>query len=434
MSSSIKLYKLYFLSVLIAIIGSLLKKELIFVLVSGLTVVMATFSTGKDLVIFRKGLKVVSPMILLLIFGLITISNADFYNISRDVFLVSKVIFYFLAGCLVSRLKISFLTFYRCLFVAALFSSAVHIYDYWQYDAVSDSIDLQRKELGYGSTTEFLFVALYASSFFKKYKHLSFNLLKVIPILISLVLYFSRSMYISLLLVFLFASGIIVLSQLKFSFKYVFSFAVAGLFIFWVLNFADASDESPLGWMVHKFQNMPNEVFWDEKQDRTAGLREINDNWRGYEAYQGIKMYYDGTLGQKIFGYGFGALVNLHMIMNLDDQEFSEIPILHNGYIMLLVKQGIFGIILYLAFLVSLLFNSSGRTYESVGSPDFDAFQYNQLLTAFAVLTILTTITTIGILNPHDILTPILLGFFWSSSKRLSYMGKPSIRAYPVRI
>lgn len=83
--------------------------------------------------------------------------------------------------------------------------------------------------------------------------------------------------------------------------------------------------------------------------------KEINNNWRGYETYRAVNEYKSGNAKQKIFGHGFGSLVDLGMTMNLSGVDFKEIPILHNGYAYILVKTGIFGILCYLLFYFNLL-------------------------------------------------------------------------------
>ncbi len=83
--------------------------------------------------------------------------------------------------------------------------------------------------------------------------------------------------------------------------------------------------------------------------------RDININWRGHETWKALETFGSGNVLQKIIGHGFGALVDLDMKMILAGEEFTEIPILHNGYAYILVKTGMTGILCYL----SLLYYSS---------------------------------------------------------------------------
>ena len=58
-----------------------------------------------------------------------------------------------------------------------------------------------------------------------------------------------------------------------------------------------------------------------------------------------------------MFGGGFGSLVDLGFAMQLGPgQEFQFIPVLHNGYMYLLVKTGFLGLTWFVLFIVQNLF------------------------------------------------------------------------------
>ncbi|WP_446745440.1 O-antigen ligase family protein [Silvibacterium acidisoli] len=84
-------------------------------------------------------------------------------------------------------------------------------------------------------------------------------------------------------------------------------------------------------------------------------MAEINDNWRGFEGYKAFEAYNDFSWPEKIIGGGFGTLVNIGFSMNLGGpEEMQELPVLHNGYLYLLVKTGVLGIVIFFAYLVYL--------------------------------------------------------------------------------
>ena len=91
-------------------------------------------------------------------------------------------------------------------------------------------------------------------------------------------------------------------------------------------------------------------AFTEIKPSEYSSNDDINLNWRGYEAYRGLVTFASGNALQKTFGQGFGSKIDLGIVMVLGDAEYDEIPNLHNGYISLLVKTGISGVVLYLAF------------------------------------------------------------------------------------
>lgn len=85
-----------------------------------------------------------------------------------------------------------------------------------------------------------------------------------------------------------------------------------------------------------------------------SGAEEINNNWRGYEAFLGLSKYYEGNLAELLFGQGYGAIVSPpHWLFSGD--LFSEIPVFHNGYITILLKTGIVGLFLFFFFMYRVL-------------------------------------------------------------------------------
>ncbi|OGW37879.1 MAG: hypothetical protein A2010_10690 [Nitrospirae bacterium GWD2_57_9] len=138
---------------------------------------------------------------------------------------------------------------------------------------------------------------------------------------------------------------------------------------------------------------------------------EINRHWRGFESYRSLQEYGAGSTLGRIFGKGFGSFVDLGFIMTLADEEFDRIPVLHNGYLYLLVKTGLAGLTAYLLYLV-LLFRR-GRLLTSM--PDAQTRFSGLLLIALTVVMIETTLVIAGMFNrdwvyPATLLTGVLLG------------------------
>jgi hypothetical protein len=104
---------------------------------------------------------------------------------------------------------------------------------------------------------------------------------------------------------------------------------------------------------VNKVLNTNSEV----KVRAYETYQEINENWRGFEAYRAAQAYDNLNAAEKMFGGGFGSLVDLGFAMQLGPgQEFQFIPVLHNGYMYLLVKTGFLGLTWFVLFIVQNLF------------------------------------------------------------------------------
>ncbi len=78
---------------------------------------------------------------------------------------------------------------------------------------------------------------------------------------------------------------------------------------------------------------------------------EINTKYRGFETFMAFKTYVSGTPINLIFGHGLEKQVDLGTYVMLGDSYRKVIPVLHNGYIYLLIKEGLLGLIFFLIFL-----------------------------------------------------------------------------------
>ncbi len=96
--------------------------------------------------------------------------------------------------------------------------------------------------------------------------------------------------------------------------------------------------------LMYKIKLIPQEAFVT-KIDRDD-WRFFHDHYRSYENIRTIEqMSHNNTF---LFGEGVGSQVNLKQRVFLGDMYLKEISILHNGYMTILLKSGVFGLILLL--------------------------------------------------------------------------------------
>jgi hypothetical protein len=143
--------------------------------------------------------------------------------------------------------------------------------------------------------------------------------------------------------------------------------------------------------------------------------KEINDNWRGYETYRAINEYKSGNAKQKILGHGFGSLVELGLTKNLGGVDFTEIPILHNGYAYILVKTGIFGILCYIFFYSNLLIIA--LKYRNALSSEQVLF--SRLLLGCTLSLLLSMYVVGGMAEIHNSEYVLLVGFILNRMDKL---------------
>ena len=155
--------------------------------------------------------------------------------------------------------------------------------------------------------------------------------------------------------------------------------------------------DSFLGKLLNGFREI---AFTD-----TASIREININFRGFESAQALKQVAAGSTAQIIFGQGFGTLIDLGIFIPLGGFEggmpiaVRRIPVLHNGYMYLLVKGGVVALLLYAYVLGYLYF--VGRRWAGVAPTD-PRRRLGRLLQALVVTLAATTYVIGGVFNKND--------------------------------
>jgi hypothetical protein len=136
-------------------------------------------------------------------------------------------------------------------------------------------------------------------------------------------------------------------------------------------------------------------------------LQDINDNWRGYEAHKAFKTYSSGNAVQLMIGQGFGALVDLDLVIALGKTDYRYIPILHNGYAYILVKTGLFGLACYLFFYFSVIKTAVLHANSPISEPRFLA----RLLLGCVLSLAVTMFVVGGMAERHSSEFVLLLGY-----------------------
>ncbi|WP_184547384.1 hypothetical protein [Mucilaginibacter sp. FT3.2] len=116
--------------------------------------------------------------------------------------------------------------------------------------------------------------------------------------------------------------------------------------------------------------------------------QDINMQYRGYESFMALKGYTDGDTPSWIFG-GLGKLIDLKTFVRLgEDTDFQYIPVLHNGWLYILVKTGIVGIMAYAVVFLSLIVANWRKYADTQGRPIIRLFA---ALTVGCIISLLLT-------------------------------------------
>ena len=143
----------------------------------------------------------------------------------------------------------------------------------------------------------------------------------------------------------------------------------------------------------------------------SLGARDINLNFRAFETNRALDQYAAAPVQEMVFGQGFGATVDLGITMPLQisDTGFRgvrHIGIFHNGYIFLLTKVGMVGLLLYVGVMAYLYGVGRRRADGPLADPEVRAGRLFQ----FAVVTLAaTTYFIAGVFNRTDMFPVLLL-------------------------
>lgn len=300
----------------------------------------------------------------------------------KDVWYFGKPVLYFIGGAYIYRHFGSTIPVIKIFLSISALSALVYLIpimgSYQDFFILGP--DEFRDKYGKGSVLfVFSIVTLfyfYGYRLFSRPRLLFFLLL----ILLSLVLTQSR-LSILMLLIFIFASC-------KNRFVHVlFTVFLFSLILFFTLPKENTTDvvsdrHSFVGKLISSLSELRPQNYVFE--------RDIHTNWRGYETYAALSQYSSGEFFSKIFGYGFGSTVYIDFDKRGGAGEKSQVRLssldwLHNGYVTVLLKTGILGVVIYILFSFRLLYFCLLRKSENIASSVALCFLYYFIVATFLV-------------------------------------------------
>lgn len=347
------------------------------------------------------------PIFLLFLIGFLgmLLGKYHLFNIIKDIFHFIKPILAILIGYLFYRKINNFKLFIKTIVITGFLSAIVHyiiiIFFIRNIETVSNI-----RQFGTDNYVELF--ALFFLAFYKKFQKenlFSSKLLHnviLVALLISSILYFSRTMIGMAVMALLTIYGYSIITRRTLRITGIFILFILG---FYAILFSSNIQRNSKGIesFLYKVKNAPAEVF--ETQIDRENHVDLWDHWRGYEAKRAIALLNDNPQAY-IFGCGYGSLVNLKFYAPLSDEPkgMKYISELHNGYAYILYKTGIIGILLYLYFLFLL--------YVKIY---FDRRFTTTFISTIGLCFLFSTLVTVGINNSNDTIIFLLgaLLFFY---------------------
>jgi O-antigen ligase len=345
---------------------------------------------------------VIIPLLIIFLIGLVGIFHHEPLHVFRDIAYALTPIALLITGYWIAENSKMRITFFRILLLGGFIIAAVHIFKFILDPKLLTQDIASMRLYAMNPNVDLVSIALTIGLFRKKLRLDSLfpRLLPwyvVIPILIiSFVLSFSRTGLVMLFVMTVAITGLIG----KLTIKSILVFLIF-VITFSVIILTTPRDDVKT--FRGKIARSVREVVAKEYTD----YRDITINWRGHETWKALETFRSGNVRQKIVGHGFGALVDLDMTMILAGEEFTEIPILHNGYAYILVKTGIIGIICYLLYYIILLY----RSRPSVNRNVQERIMLSRLLLGSTITLILTMFVIGGMAEIHESEFVLLTGF-----------------------
>jgi|WetSurMetagenome_2_1015567.scaffolds.fasta_scaffold00001_381 hypothetical protein len=362
-------------------------------------IIALSISNGR----LKKGLvNTIIPLLIVFLIGLSGIGGHESHHILRDIAYALTPVALLATGYWVAEKESMKLTFFKVLLLSGFLIAIVHLFKFIVNPELFTQDIASMRLNAKNPSVDLVTLALVITLFRRKLKlsEIYSGLMPVwlvIPVLIfSFILSFSRTGLVILVLMSGAISGLIGKINLK-------TFLVFLVFIIFFILLLLTTPRDNVKTFRGKIARSVREMAVREYKD----YKSITINWRGHETWLAFKSFREGTTRQKIMGQGFGALVNLEMTMILGGEEFTAVPILHNGYAYILVKTGIIGIFCYIVYYLSLLYRS-GTMRMSLAVENLGL---SRLLLGTTLSLILTMFVVGGMAEIHDTELVLLTGF-----------------------
>lgn len=362
-----------------------------------------------------------APLFWILLTGAYGVWNHELYDFGKGAWYVANVGLVLTTGYVLGRSTNNLASIIRIITIAGLIVSLSHLLVF----AVRPELlalsaeDVRRGPTGRGFMISAIAVALCVSALLKQLPIFGSSRSSVWLVLFiclaSLVLSFSRSWYLTALILIVASFGLFDPRRIGLAIVLVvIGFMAFAAYSYGVIEFLDVDPKS----VFYKLARVPLELYPQEYFSRA----DIYINWRGYETARAFHTYWQGNPLQWLFGQGLGANVDLGLYLNLGDFYSREAPVLHNGYMQLLVWTGVLGVFFYLLlmwriFRRGILLVKSGSSQEAVFS--------GRWLIGLAIVFLLTTVSIAGMLNKSSFFVGIfIIGALFSYDP--SQLSKPN--------
>ncbi|MBP9848239.1 MAG: O-antigen ligase family protein [Flavobacterium sp.] len=367
------------------------------------------FISTQKVVISYSYIKLLSPLLILLLFPIFigVVQGNSIANIIKDLSYFLKPTLGLILGYIIFKKINNIEVFVKTVVFSGLISALIHFVILIFFTNLMSGEVSQIREYGKDNFLELfsLFVLLTHSKFtkdklFSKKAHYFYLIL----LSFSCLMYLSRTMLIVGIILYLSIKGY---TLIRYRSIKIIAIIISIVLLFYVYLFSVKIDRNAKGFegFLYKMKIAPSEIFLS-KIDR-ENHKDLWDHWRGYEANRAFALMKQSP-SSYLVGTGFGSLIDLKFNSPLGDQKkgLRYISEIHNGYVFVLYKTGIIGLLLLLIFLINLYLKGYHRK-------NFIFI----MISSISVTYFFTTLTITGIFNKRDIIILLLGAFLYYGTK-----------------
>lgn len=352
-------------------------------------IIVSIFILGVNKKIFAPIRLLIFPILFAFFIG---INRYSSYDVLKDLFYFLYPVLYFLMGTLIAKkigaktLLFSIVTIGTCFAIYSI----INVFSTAGISALLDPRKVNEEEGGgrFAITVVSFVILIYSSNLFNLKIVNNKIVLKLLLILNFLSIYLSGSrtnILCSILMV-------IIISYPAYKNKVLSLVKYVSIFmsIFAALIFLNP--ESHFSTII---LGSFDEISIKDAQDET----EMNNNYRGYESFVAFHTFKNEPISEQILGAGFGKLVDMGFSSPVG---LRYIPITHNGYIYILLKTGIVGVISFLLYGLKIIKLAIKSSCEK------SFFRY--FLVAGVLAIYIMNYVIVGIFNPGYSIFWIIIG------------------------
>lgn len=375
----------------------------ILILIAGFFIIL---NKGK---VIKQDLELFTVLVVIVGIGTFSaiINEPSAYDFIRDLVYFTKPLILILLGYFAAKSINNWRVVFKLIINLGVLYATYHIFHTVIYtdfeNATASSI---RGMNGLSNVIEIFAIALILlgkkTPSFKVISRKRIELLFITLLLISFVLYFSRTLMVGLVFLILGVLNYLKLNKKGIKYGAIFLFLIIGLYTHLYSTEYNRTGNA-LESFLYKLKIAPSEIFSPRLDINNKA--ELWDHWRAYEAFCAFESLNKSSINY-VSGKGFGSLIDLKFDAPLSSEGLVRyIPILHNGYVLVLYKTGVFGLFLYFVFLFYLYYQAYQKT------ENLQIKTFGNLLSATSSYLIFSSLIITGLYNTEEV-TAVLLGLF----------------------